>query len=224
MPSLSRVCKPLALSLLLLGPLPAAAQAERTLTVTGAGTAAAAHDQAEVHAGVISAGRTAAEALGANNAAMEHVMATLRAAGIPATRLQTSNLSVQPDFAPPRPGERETQRITGYRVSNSVTVRVEDLSQLGALLDALARSGATGLVGVSFSIANPRPLLENARRNAVADARGRAQVLAMQEGEAEVPRPALRTVQAMDLAPTVPITAGENDVRAAVTMVFQIEN
>lgn len=181
-------------------------------------------------------GRTAAEALGANNAAMDHVMATLRAAGIPEARFQTSNLSVQPDFAPPRPGEREAQRITGYRVSNSVTVRVEDLSKLGPLLDALVRSGANGLVGVSFSIANPKPLLEAARRNAVADAQGRAQVLAaaagvrlgpvlaMQDGLAEVPRPALRTVQAMDLAPAVPIAAGEQDVRAAVTMVFQIES
>ncbi len=163
-------------------------------------------------------------------------MAALRTAGIPQARIQTSNLSVQPVFAPPRPEQRDGQRITGYRVSNTVSVRVEDLTKVGPLLDALVRSGANELFGVLFSVADPKQLLETARRNAVADAQGRAQtlaaaagvrlgsVLAMHEGQADIPRPMLRSAQAMDFAPAVPVAAGEQAVRAAVTMVFQIEN
>lgn len=234
MPSLSPLCKPLALALLLLAPADVFAQPDRSLTVVGEGTAAGTPDRARVQTGVVSEGRTAAAALSANNAAMTQVLGALRSAGIPAARIQTSGLSVQPVFAD---GDARTaRRIAGYRVSNVVSVRVDDLSTLGTLLDALVQTGANELSGIEFSIADPKPLLEAARNAAVADALLRARTLAaaagvrlgpilsMQEGDVQAPVPMLRSAQAMDFGAAVPVAAGEQVVRAAVTMVLRIED
>src|SRR5437762_9845252 len=140
------------------------AAALRTISVSGEGEASGSPDQARLSAGVVSQAPTAAAALTANTAAMNRVFAALKTLGIPDNKIQTSNFSVQPQYPPYRPDAPEPRNtIVGYQVSNQVTVIVDDLSKLGAALDALIRSGANQLGGVSFAIADPKPLAERAR-------------------------------------------------------------
>ncbi len=159
-----------------------AMMAQRTITVSGDAEIASKPDQARLSAGVVTQAETAASALNANSTAMNRVFAALRMAGIPENRMQTSNFSVQPQYAPYRQENPEPQRIIGYQVSNNVTVTVDDLTKVGPTLDALVRSGANQLGGIQFMVADPKPLAERARTLAVTDGAAKARTLATAAG------------------------------------------
>ena len=211
-----------------------AAMPARTITVTGDADVASKPDQARLSAGVVTQAETAAAALTANSAAMNRVFAALRMAGIPENRMQTSNFSVQPQYAPFRPENPEPQRIIGYQVSNNVTVTVDDLTKLGPTLDALVRSGANQLGGIQFMIADPKPLAERARTLAVGDAAAKARTLAtaagvtlgplmsIQESTNTRPIPVFAMARAVAQEAT-PIAEGEERVSVNVTMVYAIQ-
>src|SRR5579871_6735331 len=129
----------------------------RTINVSGQGEVSGKPDQARLSAGVLTQAPMAAAALSANTTAMNRIFAALKAAGIPDNKIQTSNFSVQPQYPPYKPDSPDARTIIGYQVSNQVSVVVDDLSKLGPALDALVKSGANQLGGVSFSIADPKP-------------------------------------------------------------------
>ena len=151
------------------------------VTVVGSGMAAARPDTAEVSAGVVTQAATAAQALAQNNAAMDKVIKALTGIGIADKDIQTTNISVVPQR---RQGRQEPQppEIVGYEVSNQVRIKVRDLSELGRLLDTLVGQGANLLGGIRFSVGNPAPVLDQARAQAMADARRKAEVYARAAG------------------------------------------
>src|SRR5690348_11027472 len=114
----------------------------RTITVTGHGEAAGTPDSAVVSAGVTTAAKTAAAALSANASAMQNVFAALKRLGIPDEHVQTTNFSVEPQYAPYNSNVPGDQRITGYVVSNQVTVSIDHVSNVGPTIDALSGAGA----------------------------------------------------------------------------------
>jgi hypothetical protein len=207
----------------------------RTIVVNGEGDVTGKPDQARLSAGVVTQAPSAAAALTANSTAMNRVFAALKALGIPDNKIQTSNFSVQPQYPPFRPDAPEQRNIIGYQVSNQASVIVEDLSKLGAALDALVKSGANQLGGVAFSIANPKPLAERARAAAVSDAMGKAKTLAMaagvtlgpllaiQEGSVYTPPPRFEARAALAAAPAPPVAIGEESVSVNVTMTYAIQ-
>lgn len=215
---------------MLTGPALAQAAPPRILTMTGSATAKGAPDMADISAGVSSDAPTAAAALAANSAAMTRLFAALDRAGVGRRNIQTSNFNVSPVYSNPGPGVQP--RLTGYRVNNEVHVILEDITRVGATLDALVAAGANQMNGLSFAIKEPAPLQAKARADAVADARLRAQqyaaaagvtlgpIQSISEGGAEPPRPMYR-MAAMAAAPT-PIAAGEESVNASVTIVWEI--
>jgi uncharacterized protein YggE len=224
-----------ALAALAMSPASArAVAASHTMTVSGEGEVKGVPDEAILSAGVVSQAATANEALAANRSAMSDVFATLKRQGIPDRSIQTSEFNVQPQYAPERQ-DNTPPRVVGYRVSNSVSVTIDDLSKLGAAIDALVASGANSMGGISFTIRDPKPLLRQAREAAVKDAMDRAAVYAkaagltlghivqIDEGAAQTPRPVFRAM-AVDavMAPT-PIAAGEQTVSAEVTVTFEIK-
>jgi len=206
----------------------------RTITVSGDAEVASKPDQARLSAGVVSQAETAAAALSANSTAMNRVFTALRAAGIPENRMQTSNFSVQPQYAPFRQENPEPQRIIGYQVSNNVTVVVDDLTKVGPTLDALVRSGANQLGGIQFTIADPKPLAERARTLAVVDGAAKARTLATAAGvmlgplmsiqEVSISRPIPVFAMARAVAQeSTPIAEGEERVGVNVTMTYAIQ-
>src|SRR5262249_55494527 len=132
-------------------------------------------------------------------------------AGIPDNKIQTSNFSVQPEYGIPSPTNPQPRNITGYQVSNQVTVTVDDLSKLGATLDALVKSGANQLGGIAFTIANPKPLAERARALAVADGAAKARTLAMAAGVTLGP---VQAIQEGGAVRPVPIFAAQRALAA----------
>jgi uncharacterized protein YggE len=206
----------------------------RSIVVNGEGLVSATPDSARVTAGVISQAATAAAALTANNTAMARVMESLRGAGIPPQNIQTSNFSVEPQYPPFRPENPEPRRITGYQVSNQVSVLVEDLTRIGTTLDALVRSGANQLGGIQFQFKNPKPLQERARQAAVADARAKAgtlaaaagvtlgPVLSIQEGAVNFPMPRMMAFEAAQ-SREVAISPGQSDVTVNVSITYGIQ-
>jgi uncharacterized protein len=199
-----------------------------TITVTGEGIVQAAPDQATISLGVTTTADTAVAALAANSTALAKVIAQLKAAGVDAGDLQTSNLSLNPNWSSYE--SVSGSAISGYTASNQLTVRVRDLAALGSILDAAVSDGANTMNGITFGLAEPTPVLNEARALAVADARARATVLAtaagVQLGAIETiteggafagPAPMFR--QASE---AVPIENGEVGMTASVTVTFAI--
>lgn len=211
------------------------APAPRTLTVTGQGTAKAAPDEANFSAGVVSQGQTAALALSANARAMNAVFASLRRQGVPDKSIQTSGLSLSPQYQQCKPNQPCPQKIVGYEVSNTVSVTV-DLDKAGPVLDALGASGANQMGGIGFSIHDPKPLLSQARTEAVKDAMDRAQtiakasgvtlgpILSIAEGGSYVPRPMYKAMSTRALAQeAMPVAGGEETLSANVTVTWELK-
>lgn len=198
------------------------------ITVTGEGVVDVAPDMATLSLGVTTQADTAAEALAANSTSLDRVLANLAAAGIEPRDIQTSNLSLNPNWT----GYDSTPRITGYVAANIVTVRIRALDRLGVVLDTVVADGANTLNGLTFGLADPEPALNDARREAVLAARAKAELLAEAAGvtlgrivsisEAALPsfpQPMFRT---NDAAMSVPVAGGELGMSASVTVFYEI--
>ena len=203
-----------------------------SITVIGSGAASGPSDTAEVNAGVVTQAATASQAMSQNSAAMEQVLKALTALGIADRDIHTTNVSIVPLRAPPQTGRQQPSPVVGYEVTNQVRVRVRNLAVLGRLLDTLVSQGANALGGIAFSIADPAPLLEQARIKAIADARQKAQVYAAAAGvklgrvifirdtTPGLPRPMSARVMS---SVAVPIAPGEQELEVSVSVTYALE-
>jgi uncharacterized protein len=202
-----------------------------TISVTGEATVSGAPDLARIDGGVTSEAKTAREASDANNAAMGKVLLALNGAGIAEKDYQTSRLSLQPETAPSRPGG--PMAIVGYRASNRVTVHLRDIAKLANLIDAMVGAGANDIGGISFTVSNASKLLDDAREQAVADARRKAEIyakaagvtlgapLAISEEGAPVPIPYRK--MAVGMAASAPVAPGEETLHVSVSVSWAIK-
>lgn len=209
---------------LVFGPAQAA---EKTVTVTGEATVGIAPDTAIIRIGVTSQEKTAREAGEANAKQMTAVLAAIKASGIAERDIQTSRLSLQPQYDPNKGG---TARLTGFQATNQVTVRIRDIDNLPGVLDRAIAAGANEMSGIEFVVSEQSKLLDQARDDAIADARRKAELYARaagaklgpvvsisEEGSAPQPRP----MQAMR-AGAVPVAPGEQTLRAIVTVSYEL--
>jgi len=173
-----------------------------TISIAGRGEVQAAPDMAVITSGVTSQGATAREALDANTAAMTELLDELKASGIEARDIQTTGFSVNPSYV--YSDERDSNgyslppKVTGYQVSNTVTVVVRDLEDLGTILDRSVTVGANTVNGVTFSVADPTELYNEARQKAFADARAKAELYAETAGTTLGDLEAIRESQGFD--------------------------
>ncbi len=228
-----RLVSPLFLAATLsLFPLASAlAETGPTLTVTGTGSVETTPDLATVSLGLTTNGATAGAAMSANTEALTAVIARIKAAGVEDRDIQTSNLSLNPNWVTNAIGT--ASEIQGYVATNMVTVRIRDLAKTGTVLDAAIADGANALNGLTFGLQDPRPQQDEARRRAVADAVAIATLLSqaagaklgpivsIHEGGAMAPIPGPMYRSMAEAAP-VPVEAGSLDVSASVTLVFSI--
>jgi uncharacterized protein YggE len=149
------------------------------ILVTGEATVSVPPDQAQIDGGVTSEAKTAREASDANNTAMGKVLLALKGAGIEEKDVQTSRLSLQPQSAPNKTGPAA---IVSYRASNRVTVRLRDVSKVANVIDTLVGAGANEIGGINFVVTQASKLLDDAREQAVADARRKAEIYAKAAG------------------------------------------
>jgi len=210
-----------------LGALSARA-AEKLVTVTGEATVSVAPDMAVIRIGVSSQGKTAREASEANAKQMIAVLAAIKDAGIADRDVQTSRLSLQPQYDPNKGG---TARLLGFQATNQVTVKIRDIDKLPTILDRAIAAGANEMSGIEFVVSEQSKLLDQARAEAIADAHRKAElyaraagakvgpVMAISEEGSSPPMP--RLSQAMR-AGSVPVAPGEQTLRAVVTVSYEL--
>lgn len=203
-----------------------------TLTVTTEGHVERAPDVADLSGGVVTTAPSAAAALAANATRMIAVVAAVRRAGIADRDIQTSGLSLQPQY---RYTNGESPVLTGYQVSNTVALKVRALPDAGRLVDALVAAGANQINGPTFRVDAADAALDAARTAAVATARARAELYARAAGmhvarirsisesggEAPAPRPMMLAMRAKS-ADATPIAPGEVSLGVNVTIVFEL--
>ncbi|HEV7275184.1 MAG TPA: SIMPL domain-containing protein [Devosiaceae bacterium] len=234
---------PIVLAATLALPAQAADDGSGTIAIEGRGEVMAAPDTALITSGVTTQGPTAREALDANSAAMTELLQTLKEAGIESRDIQTSGFSVHPNYvytdARDENGYTLPPKIDGYQVSNTVTVRVRQLDALGAVLDQAVTVGANTINGISFSVADPAALLDEARSKAFEDARRRATLYAelaevelgnihrIEESQLQGgPQPYQMQTAMYDRAEaaSVPVEAGELTFPVTVTVTWELED
>ncbi len=215
-----------------------AEDADRFVTVSGLGEVFAAPDMARINVGIVTEAKTAAKAVAENSTQMAGVFGILRSLGIEDKDMQTSNFSVQPKYETYEANRQRRDRIVGYRVFNQVRVAVRDLDNLGDVLDRLVTRGeANQLNGISFHISEPEPLLDQARRHAVNDARRKAnlyadqasvrlgKVLSIQEHGGPRPQaPQVAFATRERASADVPIARGEQSLSTSVTVTFALQD
>ena len=178
--------------------------------------------------------KDAGQAMAANATATSDLIAALKGEGVAAVDIQTSSLSVAPNFSNPSPGSSAPPAIVGYTIGNMVTVTARDLSRLGALLDKAVAGRANAMNGVAFGEDNPGALLDKARPLAVADARRKAEIYAAAAG-AKVgrlmelseqvgagPAPFPRVYAAAARAVPTPIEAGQDKLTVTVRARYEL--
>lgn len=208
------------------------AQAEGQIIVTGEGSAFAVPDMAVITMGATAEAETAKAAMDQTSDITAAILARLEEFEVASRDVQTSDLSLNPVWSN-RAETNGRPRIEGYQASNRVTVRIRDLSKLGVVLDAVLTDGANQLNGLQFTLSDPKPLMDDARRAAVVDARAKAELFAeaagvqlgrlisLNENGSYSPRPEMMSMaRASDAG--VPVAEGEAEIRANVSAVYAI--
>lgn len=237
---LATILIPLALGTFLAAPaLAQSAPSLPTIAVDGQGEVTASPDTAYVTSGVTTQAATAREALDANTTAMTQLIDTLKAAGIEERDIQTSGFSVSPNYVysdvRDALGYSQPPKINGYTVSNTVNVRVRDIDILGAVLDQSVSVGANTINGISFAVADPGDLYDEARKLAFEDARAKARLYAEAAGvelksirtlsESQgyaPPQPYMMREAALSSDKAVPIQSGELTFSINVQVTWEI--
>jgi uncharacterized protein len=217
--------------------LPASGQTtSRLLTVSGAGKVSLKPDIAYVYVGVHTEKPSAAEAVAENNTNTQKLIEALKAAGVDANDIQTTNFSIWQNS---QYGPDGKPSGTNYAVDNTVYLTVRTLSQLGDLLDAAVRAGANNINSIQFDVADKTKALSDARAEAVKTAKTQADELAAAAG---VTLGGIQSIQYFDASPSpvfqgkgmggggaasadvaVPISPGQMQITVTVTIAYEIK-
>ncbi len=203
------------------------------LDISAVGEATRVPDIAVVNAGVVTRSTTATAALEQNAAQMERVRAALKRAGIDDRDIQTSNISLNPEY---RYVDNQAPQLVGYTASNQVNVRFRDIRNTGKILDALVAQGANQINGPNLTIDKPDEALDEARAKAISVGRARAEVYARtlgmrvvrlvavsESGGYAVPPPMPVMMQARGERDSTRIDPGEQKLQVNLSMTFELQ-
>lgn len=205
------------------------------LDVVATGEVSRVPDVARISAGVVTVAPTATAALAQNAARMATVRAALKRAGIADRDIQTSSINLYPDYRQDPQGNNP--QIVGYRASNEVSVRFRDIANTGRILDALVAQGANQINGPMLTIDKPEAALDEARTQALANARARAElyaralgkrvgkILSISEAGASYAPPVIMMRQAArgEAADSTSVDPGEQSVAVSLSVSFELE-
>ncbi|QNN65189.1 SIMPL domain-containing protein [Sphingomonas rhizophila] len=204
------------------------------LDVSATGSVTRVPDVAIISAGVQTLKPTASAAIEDNAVMMERVRAALKRAGIADKDIQTSSISLSPEY---RYTDGQPPVLTGYRASNSVNVKFRDLKRTGAILDALVAQGANQISGPNLTIDKPEEAQNEARLKAIADGRARAdlyarslgmrvvRILSISEsgGYVRPPMPYAGDAVMVSSRAKTEIDPGTQDIQVGVSMSFELQ-
>lgn len=204
-----------------------------TIVVSGTGRVAVEPDVADLRLGVTVSRPTVDAARAEAAKVMDAILAAVDSARVARRDVRTALLSVQPryDYR-----ESRAPALTGYELANMVEVTVRDLAKLGDVVDGTLAAGATSMDGLSFRVEDPAPAERDARRQAMAAARARADVLAdaaglVIEGVADIvegspvrppiPMPKMERMAMAAADVSTPVEGGSLEVAVTVTVTYR---
>ncbi|MGF1551796.1 MAG: SIMPL domain-containing protein [Paracoccaceae bacterium] len=211
-------------------------EGRRTVSVTGEGSVEVAPDRAFVGLGASAEDESAVEAMDEVSSRVEAVIEALHEAGVADEAIATTAIALSPIYD--RSGRSSYSDssgepgVRGYRATNRLRVRLDDLDAVGRVLDAATRAGATDIGAIAFDLADPAPVEAEARRAAFADARERAALYAEAAGARLGPALSIadrgggRPISGIAMeaqARAVPVMPGERAVTATVDVTFALE-
>ncbi|HRW03754.1 MAG TPA: SIMPL domain-containing protein [Caldilineaceae bacterium] len=223
-----------------------AAVSTRTVSVSGSGQIHVRPDIAVVQVGVQTSAEEATAALNANNEQMQALIDALTKAGVAQDNIQTQTIQLQPQYpagagaTPPQPEAGSAQstntspEITGYIATNTVEVQVNEIDNLGSLLDSVVAAGGNQINSIRFEISEANAALQQARETAWEDAQQKAEQLATLAG-AELgdvltisefsrgPIPVAETSMAVRDTSAVPVQPGTQDVNVELQVTWQLQ-
>ncbi len=198
----------------------------------GQGSASAVPDEVTISFGVTKTSGTVSDAQSQTNNAIENILSNLKKLGVSDKDLKTTNYSVNPDY-----NYNGRQKISGYTVTQNIDLKLKDIKNTNEAIDTITANGANlvGQIQFGFSESAKSKLEDQARKEAVGNAKQRAESLAktvgiklgkiinVSEESNSQPRPIfLESVKARDIeTPTTNITPGENSVNITVTLTYQ---
>jgi uncharacterized protein len=211
--------------------MPISALPANTITVAGYGTATGSPDQAAVDVGVETFSQNVSEAFSEANTTVEAVVDALVELGIAREDIRTSNLNV---YNGSRFDQATSTEERGYFVSNTVHIVVRDIEQIESVIDTALEAGANTLYGLNFSFSDTTSLQNEARENAMNDARTRAEqyasligatlgdVVQVAEGAPATGIPFAETMQSADAGRGggAFVTPGQSEISVGVTVVY----
>jgi uncharacterized protein len=202
---------------------------QEVVETSGEGIVKAVPDQAFVTMTAEARAKTPRDAQQRNAQAMATVQQQLKAAGVPENAVRTVGLHLQPEYD----YVDGKQRFREYVARNTIEVRVDDISNLGGVLDIAVGAGATQLSGVRFDVKKRDELEREALKLAVAEARARADAIAAAAGRnvdriirlsdqmrtvVPPPVPMYREAALADARVTTPVAPGELEIRSSVAL------
>jgi uncharacterized protein len=205
------------------------------LDVSATGEVTRVPDVAIITAGVVTRSQTATGAIQEAADRMQRVLAALKRAGIEDRDIQTSSVSLNPEY---RYQENQPPQLVGYTATNQLTIRFRDIRNSGKILDALVSQGANQINGPNLTIYKPEAALDEARAKAIAIGRARAdlyarglgmrvvRVVAVSEsgGSYPVPPPMPVMMEArMSAGADTKVVPGEQKLQVTLAMTFELQ-
>ncbi|ESQ93950.1 SIMPL domain-containing protein [Asticcacaulis benevestitus] len=208
--------------------------APSTLSLNASGEVSATPDMATINFAVVTQGSSASEAMKGNNVRMNTVMAALKDAGIAAKDIQTSSLNLNPQYDYT---DGQAPKLTGYQAQNQITVRVNDLTRTGPVIDAVIKAGINQVNAITFGLKNDEAVLDQARQAAVATLLKRAnlyaaatgmkvkRIITIDEGGPvyNQPQPMMMSMRAKSADSSTPVSSGELQLSVNVSATFELE-
>ncbi len=203
------------------------------ISINGMGKVSVKPDVAKIDFGLYSDGASVTAVQDDNTRKMNAVITAVKALGVKDADIQTSNYSLQPKID----WTNGNQRVTGYVLSQMVTLKIRDLTKVGQAIEAATNAGSNQVNSLQFTIDDPSSLQDEARIKAIADAKKKAEALAKATGlhlvkvvsfseaspvESPIPMPYAVRSQVADKAAAPQIEAGSLDVTMNVSVMFEV--
>ena len=207
------------------------AQEMRTIAVDGSSTIKVAPNKATVS---ISITKNSKEAANKNAAVMNKIQSALLGLTITEENIQTTNYSLYPIYD----AKSNSREITGYSVTNEISVNIDNIALVGIVIDTAINSGASNVDSIEFGLKDSQQYKEKALREAILDAKRKAEVVASTLGknivnvvsvntnntyiETRNMNNAMYMKSSADMSASSPVQEGEINVRSNVSVVFEM--
>jgi uncharacterized protein YggE len=209
-------------------------------SVVGSGMVYAKADIANIQVGLKTGTKTtAAEATVDSTNKMNDIVSALKTLGIADKDMQTSDYSLNPVY---NYTTDKGQVLTGYEVTQNLTLKIRDLTKIGDVIAKTTEKGANQIGNISFTIDDESALKDQARELAIKEAKAKAVLIAQQSGmklgevksvveNADQPTPIVfnyanaKMDASSAIAPIASpsIQSGQNEIQVDVTLVYEVK-